>query len=148
MANSPQRVEHGDNADDLPSADIVTVRPAAEVMTRQRLPYFFGISAATAGSRGLSLNLVHIPPGACARAHSHLGFETAIYLLRGRVETRYGPALAKSVINEAGDFIFIPPGVAHQPRNLSENEPALAVVARNDASEQENVVLYDPAAEG
>lgn len=129
-------------------AEIVTVRPQGGTMTRQRLPYFVGISAASAGSRGLSLNLVTIPPGGCARPHSHRGFETAIYLLCGRVETRYGPGLAKSVVNEAGDFIFIPPDLPHQPFNLSDSEPALAIVARNDANEQESVMPYDPRADG
>ena len=48
------------------------------------------------------------------------------------------------MIHEAGDFIFIPPNVPHQPRNLSASEPAIAVVSRNDPNEQENVVLYHP----
>jgi uncharacterized RmlC-like cupin family protein len=64
--------------------------------------------------------------------------------LQGRVETRYGEGLKRSIINEAGDFIFIPPGVPHQPFNLSTTEPAHALVARNDPNEQENVVLYQP----
>ncbi len=57
------------------------------------------------------------------------------------METRYGPRLEKSVINEAGDFMFIPPDVPHQPINLSETEAAQAIVARNDPNEQESVVL-------
>jgi uncharacterized RmlC-like cupin family protein len=65
-------------------------------------------------------------------------------MLQGRVETRYGENLAKSVVNEAGDFIFIPAGVPHQPVNLSETEPALAIVARNSANEQETVQVYKP----
>lgn len=72
--------------------------------------------------------------------------EAAIYLLEGRVLTRYGPGLTRSVVNEAGDFLYIPPGVPHQPVNLSDSEPARALVARNDANEQEKVVLYDPDA--
>jgi uncharacterized RmlC-like cupin family protein len=123
------------------TAEIITIRPSSETMSLQKLPYFVGISAATAGARGLSLNLIVIPPGGAAKAHSHLGYETAIYLLSGRVETRYGPGLSKSVINEAGDFIFIPPDVPHQPFNLSATEPAQAIVARNDANEQEHVYL-------
>jgi uncharacterized RmlC-like cupin family protein len=55
--------------------------------------------------------------------------------------------LRESVINEAGDFIFIPADVPHQPVNLSTTEPAHAIVARNDPNEQENVVRYDPAAD-
>ena len=113
-------------------------------MTKQHVPYFLGISAATAGARGLSLHLVCIPPGAAAEPHVHRGHETAVYLLEGRVMTRYGPGLAQSVINEAGDFLYIPPDVPHQPINLSSSVPARAIVARNDANEQEHVVLYDP----
>jgi uncharacterized RmlC-like cupin family protein len=128
--------------------EIVTVRPDAETMTRQRLPYFVGISGATAGTRGISMNLVIIPPGAAAEPHLHKDYETAIYLLKGRVETRYGKGLKKSVINEAGDFLFIPAGVPHQPVNLSSDEPAQALVARNDPNEQENVVLYRVEGEG
>ena len=123
--------------------EIITVRPHTETKTSQNPPYFVGISEKTAGSKGISLNLVVIPPGGAAKPHYHRDYETAIYLLKGRVETRYGPGLQKSVINEEGDFLFIPPGVPHQPYNLSTTEPAQALVARNDANEQENVVLYD-----
>ena len=90
------------------------------------------------------MHIVCIPPGAVAEPHVHRGYETAIYLLEGRVMTRYGPGLASSVINEAGDFLYIPADVPHQPVNLSSTEPARAIVARNDANEQEHVVLYDP----
>lgn len=129
------------------TAEVVTVRPTTSTMTRQQLPNFVGISSATAGAQHLSMNLVVIPPGGAAQPHLHRGYETAIYLLQGRVETRYGPGLRQSVIHEAGDFIFIPADVAHQPVNLSSTEPAQAIVARNDPNEQESVVVYDPATE-
>ncbi|NJO42254.1 MAG: cupin domain-containing protein [Cyanobacteria bacterium RU_5_0] len=125
------------------SDEVITVRPTAETMTRQHLPYFVGISGKTTGTKGLSMNLVIIPPGGQAKPHFHKDYETAIFLLKGRVETRYGEGLKRSVINEAGDFLFIPPGVPHQPVNLSDTEAAQAIVARNDPTEQENVVLYD-----
>lgn len=113
-------------------------------MTRQRFPYFIGISAATAGAKGICMHMVVIPPGAAAEPHRHVGYETALYILEGRVETRYGPGLRKSVINEAGDFLFIAPDVPHQAFNLSNTEPARAIVARNDPNEQESVAPYDP----
>jgi len=90
---------------------------------------------------------VVIPPGAAAEPHRHVKFETAIYVLKGKVETRYGPGLKKSVINQAGDFIFIPPDLPHQPVNLSDTEAAEAIVARNDAIESETVEPYDPKSE-
>jgi uncharacterized RmlC-like cupin family protein len=129
------------------STEIVTIRPETETMTRQHLPYFIGISATTTDAKGISMNLVMIPPGGSAEPHLHRGYETAIYLLKGRVETRYGKGLKQSVVNEAGDFIFIPPDVPHQPHNLSDSEPVYAIIARNDPNEQENVVLYNPTLE-
>ena len=131
--------------DDLPppaDAEIITVRPQHDTATLQKLPYFVGISGATAGSQGISMNLVIIPPGASAKPHFHKDYETAIYILKGRVKTAYGKGLAKSIVNDAGDFLYIPPGVLHQPTNLSDSEPAQALVSRNDSNEQENVVLY------
>lgn len=86
------------------------------------------------------MNLVIIPPGGAAIPHLHRGFETAIYILNGRVETRYGPGRRGSIINEAGDFLYTPADPPHQPINLSESEPALAIVSRNGPNEQENVV--------
>ncbi len=130
-----------------PPTEIITIRLETKIQTRQQLSYFVGISASTTGAKGISMNLVMIPPGGAAEPHFHRDYETAIYLLEGRVETRYGKGLNQSVVNEAGDFVFIPPNVPHQPHNLSASEPAIAIVARNDPNEQENVVLYDPTLE-
>jgi uncharacterized RmlC-like cupin family protein len=121
--------------------DIVTVRGVELGKGKQDLPFFPGISGKTAGAKGLSLLLVVIPPGGSAKPHVHKGFESAVYLMQGRVETRYGEGLKQSVVNEAGDFIFIPPDLPHQPVNLSDSEPAIAIVARNDPEEQEHVIL-------
>lgn len=125
------------NADDR--AAVVTVRPEAEVLTRQRLPYFVGICAATAGARGLAMHLVVIPPGAASEPHLHRGYETAIYILEGRVETRYGQRLEHRVVNVAGDFVYIPADLPHQAVNLSTTDSARALVARNDAADREHV---------
>lgn len=127
-------------------ADIVTVRPDHSIDTLQHLPNYVGISQMTAGASGISMNIVVIPPAAKAQPHYHQGFETAIYLLKGEVQTFYGEALSKSCINKAGDFIFIPAGVPHQPVNLSSETEAIALVARNDANEQESVRVYAPHA--
>ena len=127
-------------ADSRPS--VTAVRPNREVTTSQRLPYFIGISGDSVGALGLSMHLVVIPPGARSEPHLHLGHETAIYVLEGRVETLYGPELGQSVISEAGEFLFIPPDVPHVAINLSTTEPARAIVARNDPAEQDKVQPY------
>jgi uncharacterized RmlC-like cupin family protein len=123
---------------------VKVIKSPPEIMTRQKLLNFVGISRHTVGARGLSMNLVVIPPGGKAEPHLHKGFESAVYVLQGRVKTRFGPGLKESVITEAGDFLFIPPDVPHQPINLSATQTARAIVVRNDPDEQEHVILYDP----
>jgi uncharacterized RmlC-like cupin family protein len=123
---------------------VIRIRPERATETLQKLPYFLGVCDATAPAQGLSLSLVIVPPGGASEPHYHDGFEAAIYQLEGRVETRYGANLEGSVVTEAGDFLFIPPGLPHQAVNLSEFERAVAVVARNDAGEQERVVVVEP----
>ncbi len=120
---------------------VITVRPQGTHLTRQQLPNFEGISGSTAGSQHICMHLVIIPPGGQATPHDHNGYETTLYIIQGRAETRYGPNLEYASINEAGDFLFIPPNVPHQPINLSQTEQVVAVVARNDPNEQESVVL-------
>ena len=128
----------------MPTDKIITVRPKETFISKQQLPNFEGISAQTAGTKHLCMHLVIIPPGGKAIAHYHNGYETTIYIIKGRAETRYGEKLEHSSINEAGDFLFIPPNLPHQPVNLSETEEVIAVVARNDPNEQESVVVYNP----
>jgi uncharacterized RmlC-like cupin family protein len=84
------------------------------------------LHANTAGAKGLCMHLAIILPGGKATAHYHNGYETAIYIVKGNADTRYSPNLDYSSINEAGDFIFIPPNVLHQPVNLSETEEVVA----------------------
>ncbi len=130
--------------DEAQTPTLRAIRPTQAVETLQRLPYFLGVSGQTVGSTGLSMHLVVIPPGARAEPHIHVGYETGIYVLQGRVETRYGAGLTQSIVSEAGDFLFVPPGVPHEAINLSSTEPARAIIARNDPAEQDKVVPYQP----
>jgi uncharacterized RmlC-like cupin family protein len=123
--------------------EITIVRPDPQIMAQQRLPEFVGISANTAGAKSLSMNLVIIPPGGVAEPHFHPNHETAIYLLKGQVEVWYGHRLQECQVCEAGDFVFTPPGVPHQPRNLSATEPVYLLAARNDPGEQEESLPYN-----
>lgn len=121
---------------------VQAIRPEQEITTLQNLPYFLGISGQTVGSSGLSMHLVVIPPGAKAEPHVHIGYETGIYVLEGKVRTRWGASLENEVISNSGEFLFIPPGVPHDATNLSQTLPARAVVARNDSTEQDKVIPY------
>jgi uncharacterized RmlC-like cupin family protein len=105
------------------------------------LDQFEGVSAQSVGSRALCAHLLVIPPGARARAHRHVGHESAIYVIEGNTVVWFGENLESRAVAAAGDFVYIPPGVPHVPINLSDTEPARALVARTDPNEQESVEL-------
>jgi uncharacterized RmlC-like cupin family protein len=134
--------------DPLERHEVVLVRPPSAERAKQDVPVQFGISRATAGATGLSLQLTTFPPGGHSNAHLHMGYETAIYGIRGAVELFYGERLERSVVLTEKSFCFIPPGVPHKAYNLSETEPAWFVTARNDPSDQEHVVVTPTADDG
>jgi uncharacterized RmlC-like cupin family protein len=107
-----------------------------------------GLSSGNVGARQLSMNLATIPPGGTAYAHIHDGFEVMLFILEGRVRHAYGEGLRMTIDNNAGDFIFIEPGVPHEVYNLSDSEPVVAVVARSDADEWERIVPYERPVDG
>lgn len=121
---------------------ILVIRGADTTRGWNGIRYKTGLSGKNVGARQLSMNVATIPPGGVAYAHIHVDFEVMLYILEGRVRHEYGPGLTKSVENQAGDFIFIEPGIPHEVLNLSDTENVVAVVARSDASEWENIVDY------
>jgi uncharacterized RmlC-like cupin family protein len=122
---------------------ITVVRASGTCRDWNGIHYKTGLSAHNAGAQKLSMNVATIPPGGVARAHIHVDFEVMLYIVAGRVRHEYGPGLTKSIDNQAGDFIFIEPGVPHEVFNLSDSEPVVAVVARSDASEWEHIIPYE-----
>ncbi|MCV2490802.1 cupin domain-containing protein [Geodermatophilus sp. YIM 151500] len=107
---------------------------------KQGLDYFEGVSRQSCGAEGLCLHLLVLPPGAEARAHLHEAHESAIYVLEGSASMRHGPDLERLDTVGAGDFVYIPAGVPHQPFNPTDH-PVRALIARTDPNEQESVVL-------
>jgi len=109
---------------------------------KQGFDYFAGISKESAGSEKLCMHLLTIPPGATSKPHYHEAHETAIYVLEGEAEMRHGPKLDQVMRVRAGDFVYIPAGVPHQPYNPTD-KPVTAVIARTDPNEQESVVMVE-----
>jgi uncharacterized RmlC-like cupin family protein len=109
---------------------------------KQGFDYFAGISAESAGATGVCMHLLTIPPGATSKPHYHENHETAIYVLEGEAEMRHGAKLEHVMKARAGDFVYIPAGMPHQPYNPTD-KPVRAVIARTDPNEQESVVLFD-----
>ena len=124
---------------------ILVIRGASTTRGWNGIRYKTGLSGKNVGAKNLSMNVATIPPGGVAYAHIHVDFEVMLYILEGRVRHEYGPELSMSVDNKAGDFIFIEPGIPHEVCNLSDTDPVVAVVARSDASEWENIVDYPSA---
>jgi uncharacterized RmlC-like cupin family protein len=122
---------------------IFVIRGGGNCRSWNNIHYKVGMSAKNVGSNKLSMNVATIPPGGVAYAHIHVGFELMLYIMEGRVRHQYGDELKNSLDNEAGDFIYIEPGVPHEVFNLSDSQPVVAVVARSDADEWENIVPYD-----
>jgi uncharacterized RmlC-like cupin family protein len=131
-------VERGDG--------ISVIRGSGTCRDWNGIRYKLGMAAGNVGSTQLSMNVATIPPGGVAYAHIHVDFEVMLFILQGHVRHEYGDGLREVVENEAGDFIFIAPGIPHEVFNASDTEPVVAVVARSDASEWEHIVPYDRAA--
>jgi uncharacterized RmlC-like cupin family protein len=117
----------------------VLVRAGSAAEGRTGVSYAPGISKASAGARGLCLQLASLPPGARSRAHRHDEHESAAYVIEGEMVLCFGERLEEKVTARSGDFIYIPSGVPHIVLNGSDTEPTVAVLARNDGSEQEDV---------
>ncbi|HEX2641513.1 MAG TPA: cupin domain-containing protein [Thermoanaerobaculia bacterium] len=137
-----------DNAQDLRQVveggdGIFVIRGGGTVRGWNGIQYKSGLSEKNVSARKLSMNVATIPPGGVAAAHIHVDFEVMLYILQGKVRHEYGPGLAQVVENEAGDFIYIEPGIPHEVFNASDTEPVVAVVARSDSSEWENIIPYD-----
>jgi uncharacterized RmlC-like cupin family protein len=121
---------------------IFVIRGGGNTRGWNGIQYKSGLSAKNVPASRLSMNVATIPPGGVAAAHIHVDFEVMLYILQGRVRHEFGPALEHVVENQAGDFIFIEPGVPHEVFNVSDSEPVVAVVARSDASEWEHIIPF------
>ncbi len=117
------------------------IRSTGSYEGKQGHTYFEGVSAETVGAQALCMMTLTIPPGGRAKAHLHENHETAIYVLSGEGQMWYGDQLQEHLVVKAGEFLYIPAGVAHLPANNSAIEPCVAIIARTDPNEQESVTL-------
>ena len=93
------------------------------------------ISQATTGAHNLYMGIFRVPAGARGRPHYHDNCESALYMLSGSIEIRFGDQLEESLIVEAGDMLYVPPRETHIVVNRSATEPAEYVVARDSPTE-------------
>lgn len=121
---------------------IVTIRGGGKKRAWNGIHYKQGMSAKNVGSTQLSCNIATIPPGGVAYAHIHDGFDLMLYIIEGKVRHEFGENCEKILDNEAGDFIYIKPGVPHEVFNLSDTEPVVAFVARAAADEWDRIIPF------
>ena len=120
---------------------ITVLRGGCQARGWNGIKYQQGLSGKNAGAQNLSINVATVPPGAIAYAHIHDGFEVMLFIVQGKVKHTYGDGLTNEVVNEAGDFIYIKPGVPHEVFNIGD-EPLIAFVARSTADEWDKIVNY------
>jgi uncharacterized RmlC-like cupin family protein len=93
------------------------------------------ISQATTGATNIYMGVFRVPAGAQSRPHYHANCESAVYMLSGTLEVRWGDQLEETVEIGPGDMVYVPPRETHLLRNLSDSEPAEYVVARDSPTE-------------
>jgi uncharacterized RmlC-like cupin family protein len=117
------------------------VRAQPEFVGKQGHLVAPAISAETVGARKIHLQIVRIPPSGLSNAHKHEGHETALHIISGESGMWYGDNLEQHLVARAGDFVYIPADMPHQPYNLSDFESCVALIARTDPNDQESIVL-------
>lgn len=93
------------------------------------------ISQVTTGAHNLYMGRIRVPAGARSRPHFHENCESALYMLRGAIEIRWGDQLQDALEVHQGDMLYVPPRETHVVVNLSDTEDAEYVVARDSPTE-------------
>jgi uncharacterized RmlC-like cupin family protein len=93
------------------------------------------LSQTTAGTSNIFMGRFRVPAGTQSRPHYHARAESALYMLSGRLEIKYGDNFEETVTVEPGDMLYVQPNETHLVRNASQTEAAEYVVARDGAQD-------------
>jgi uncharacterized RmlC-like cupin family protein len=98
-----------------------------------------GISGDLAGSERLWMGEAHVAPGSRSADHHHGESETGIYVVSGHPAFVFRDNGVEVRIEAGpGDYVYVPPFVAHREENPSPNEDAVVILARTT---QEAIVV-------
>ncbi len=103
------------------------------------------VAGKTVGAAGIWMGQTHLAPAARSGNHHHGATETAIYVVSGHPRFVFlaGEERDQVTIDTSpGDYVFVPPWVAHREENPSADREAVVVIAR---SSQEAVVVNLPS---
>ncbi|MEO7002585.1 MAG: cupin domain-containing protein [Ktedonobacterales bacterium] len=121
--------------------EVRVVRPLAFDANTPQTPGMQRVAAISqrlAGSVGLWAGVTVVAPGTASGVHHHGALETIIYVVSGQAAIRWGAGMEHEAAVGPGDFIYVPPFVAHQEINPSADTPSEWVIVRNA---QEPVVV-------
>ena len=102
------------------------------------------ISGDLTGASSLWMGRTEMPPGTNSGNHHHGESETGIYVVAGTPAfVCRDPATGELIRleTEPGDYVWVPPHVAHREENPSPDSAAVVVIAR---STQEAIVVNVP----
>ncbi len=82
----------------------------------------FGVDKHNVGSKTMTMGRTRIPPGGRNQAHHHT-CEASFFIRKGTLRLYMGEERKEYTVTE-NQFVYIPAGMIHGLRNLSETEPA------------------------
>jgi len=101
--------------------------PVGKIMGRETRDL---ISGKTVGSKGISLRITDVLPGAlCTPGHAHMECEEVIFILAGRGEIKIGE---ETFPMKVGDAVHLPTGVPHLIRNTGKEVMRMACSFSSD----------------
>src|SRR5262245_44887098 len=139
----------GDVGDTPPGGEARVVKPLqfdGDTPQTSGMHRLAAVSGLLVGSEKLWAGVMMAEPNTVSSVHHHGPQETVVYVAEGRSRLRWGRRLEHEVDLEAGDFLFVPPYVAHQEINPSADQPALWIVVRSGP--EAVVVPLTPGADG
>lgn len=117
-------------------------RLSAETAQSAGMRRFTGISGKLTGSEKIWMGEAHVAPGLRSADHHHGESETGIYVVSGHPVFVFLTDGAETRIEtDPGDYVYLPPFVAHREENPSPEEEAIVILAR---STQEAIVVNLP----
>lgn len=107
-------------------ADLRLIRPAERSTDTQQTSGMTREVAVT--KEGIWAAYVRTQPRMASGWHHHAAYETAIYVLRGRLRFEFGAGGSRSIEAAPGDFVHVPPGAVHRESNPGDVEGEIVVI--------------------
>ncbi len=97
------------------------------------------------GAPGITVSLAECPPGDNPGLHAHENTVENFFCVNGRFEITWGDNGEHSSILEPLDFISVPPGVARNFTNISDDTAYLLVVIQTPEGDAFDKVAFTPS---